>query len=433
MTIHFHTDSHCRPGMAEQLNREAMPAAQLAALPAPANVPNVRSVTAEGRSHLFAGAPFFVSRDQVHRMAELIHAVEAVVALPPFQQHVLAWSPDIARFVPGPRSVFFGYDFHLGDGVPQLIEINTNAGGALLNTMFARELREHGLLARRSAQALAAQVEDEIVAMFRAEWARLRGDTPLRSVAVVDTAPAEQYLYPEFQLFERLFRAHGITAVIADPGELALRDGRLVHGDLEIDLVYNRLTDFALAAPAHAAIRTAYLSGAAAVTPHPRAHALYADKRILAVLTDDALLQTWGVPRSLRAVLQAGIPHATVVTAENCEALWARRRQLFFKPACGFGSKGTYRGDKLTRRVWQEILESGYIAQEFAQPGLRAVLVDGAVTELKVDVRNYVYDGRVQLLAARMFQGQTTNFRTPGGGFALVVEVDDARPPLASH
>ena len=39
---------------------------------------------------------------------------------------------------------------------------------------------------------------------------------------------------------------------------------------------------------------------------------------------------------------------------------------------------------------------------------------------LKMDLRNYVYDGEVQLIAARLYQGRTTNFRTPGGGFAPV-------------
>jgi hypothetical protein len=39
---------------------------------------------------------------------------------------------------------------------------------------------------------------------------------------------------------------------------------------------------------------------------------------------------------------------------------------------------------------------------------------------LKLDIRNYIYNGRVQLLAARLYEGQTTNFRTPGGGFAPV-------------
>jgi hypothetical protein len=38
----------------------------------------------------------------------------------------------------------------------------------------------------------------------------------------------------------------------------------------------------------------------------------------------------------------------------------------------------------------------------------------------RFDIRTYAYDGLVQWTAARMYQGQTTNFRTPGGGFAPV-------------
>lgn len=50
-------------------------------------------------------------------------------------------------------------------------------------------------------------------------------------------------------------------------------------------------------------------------------------------------------------------------------------------------------------------------------PGERHLNAD---QPLKIDIRNYVYDGQVQLVAARLYQGQTTNFRTPGGGFAPV-------------
>jgi hypothetical protein len=39
---------------------------------------------------------------------------------------------------------------------------------------------------------------------------------------------------------------------------------------------------------------------------------------------------------------------------------------------------------------------------------------------LKSDIRSYVYAGTVQWTAARLYQGQTTNFRTPSGGFAPV-------------
>ncbi|UUZ73768.1 hypothetical protein LP415_12415 [Polaromonas sp. P1(28)-8] len=106
-----------------------------------------------------------------------------------------------------------------------------------------------------------------------------------------------------------------------------------------MDLVYNRLTDFSLSDPTHAALHDAYVAGAAVVTPHPRAHALYADKRNLITLGNDALLASWGVSDEDRLILQAAIPHTELVTADHAQALWARRRQLFFKPVAGYGAK----------------------------------------------------------------------------------------------
>jgi hypothetical protein len=98
---------------------------------------------------------------------------------------------------------------------------------------------------------------------------------------------------------------------------------------------------------------------------------------------------------------------------------------LFFKPAVGYGSKAAYRGDKITLRVWEQILAGEYVAQEFVAPGARRI---GPGQDMKVDVRNYVYAGEVQLLAARLYQGQTTNMRTAGGGFAPVLTSAPAQP-----
>jgi hypothetical protein len=47
--------------------------------------------------------------------------------------------------------------------------------------------------------------------------------------------------------------------------------------------------------------------------------------------------------------------------------------------------------------------------------------LDGERVARKMDVRLYTYGGEVLLAAARLYQGQTTNFRTPGGGFAPVL------------
>ncbi len=58
--------------------------------------------------------------------------------------------------------------------------------------------------------------------------------------------------------------------------------------------------------------------------------------------------------------------------------------------------------------------------RNFAAPSERMVRLDGSPEARKTDVRLYVYNGQVLLTAARLYQGQTTNFRTPGGGFAPV-------------
>jgi hypothetical protein len=76
--------------------------------------------------------------------------------------------------------------------------------------------------------------------------------------------------------------------------------------------------------------------------------------------------------------------------------------------------------------VFDEVLAGSYIAQALVPPSSRTLRVGEAPVELKLDLRNYVYAGHVQLIAARLWQGQTTNFRTPGGGFAPVLTVPSA-------
>ena len=81
---------------------------------------------------LFSVAAIAVDAAMLEAMAEVIAAIEAVVALPAWQARVLAWAPEIARLPVAARGVFLGYDFHLTDEGPKLIEINTNAGGGLI-------------------------------------------------------------------------------------------------------------------------------------------------------------------------------------------------------------------------------------------------------------------------------------------------------------
>jgi hypothetical protein len=360
---------------------------------------------------LFSAAAIAVDAATLEAMAEVIAAIEAVVALPAWQSRVLAWAPEIARRPVAARGVFLGYDFHLTEEGPKLIEINTNAGGGLINTY---------LLAAHGRADKAARVKDAFVDMFREEWRLERGEAPLQRIAIVDENPDEQFLAPEFALFKELFEQHGIAAVIADPRDLVRAGNRLLCGGEPVDLIYNRLTDFALDATVNAGLRAAFETGDVVLTPHPRAHALYADKRNLMLLSDDAALTALGVDAATSAVLLAGVPQTVAVDPEKEAVFWAGRKRWFFKPPAGFGSRAAYRGDKLTKRVFEEILHGGYIAQEIAPPSEHVVMVGDSEQRMKADIRCFVYDRRIQLVAARLYQGQTTNFRTPGGGFAPV-------------
>ena len=156
-------------------------------------------------------------------------------------------------------------------------------------------------------------------------------------------------------------------------------------------MVYNRLVAFALEAPNHRALRHAYLDNAVVVTPNPRVHALMADKRNLILLSDARTLRDGRLNDAEAGYLEKAVPETRLVSAEDAETLWSNRRRLFFKPVAGHGSKGVYRGEKVTTR--------------------------------EVDIRLYTYAGQLLLAAARVYQGQATNFRTPGGGFAPVFQV----------
>jgi hypothetical protein len=373
--------------------------------------------------HLFSALPLYVSRGHLEQAAHIVAAVEEVAGLPAYQSAVLAWAPDIARFDPGSPGGLLGLDFHLGSDGPRLIEINTNPGGVLLNAILGQAQRACMPEITKPPTAV-DEVDSDILQVMLTEWQLQRAAEPLGLVAIIDEAPTQQYLYPEFLLFRELFRRHGFHVEICGPADLVLREDRLWLGESSVDFVYNRLTDFAFQRPAHADLRTAYLTGKVVVSPHPRAHALYADKRNLSLLGKRDFLQATGASKTSVDALDAGVPKTELLTPDNRDAMWAGRRHLFFKPAAGFGSKAAYRGDKLTRRVWDEMADATYVAQELVTPSERRANAESP--PFKVDIRCYAYRGKVLLYAARIYQGQTTNFRTPGGGFSPVLTGEDS-------
>jgi len=332
----------------------------------------------DARPNLFSNAPMFLSSDLLRQMLATVRAIEAVARLPQYQAQIAAQSPA------NPQRACC---------IEMEICMSLNDGADKFDTAFWN--------------------------MFLNEW-HLAGRTGTpRRVAIVDEKPEEQYLYPEFQLARDFFERHAVEAVIVDAAALAYEGRTLLANGKPVDMVYNRLVDFALDDSEHATLRQAYLDNAVVLTPHPGVHALFADKRNLILLSERDLLASWGVDDASLMAL-GNVLKTEVVTPEKAEHLWARRKQLFFKPAAGYGGKAVYRGDKLTRGTWEEIVKGDYVAQEFAPPSERMIEIAGSKEARKADIRLYTYAGNILLTAARLYQGQTTNFRTPGGGFAPV-------------
>ncbi|MGB7947519.1 MAG: hypothetical protein WCH75_07550 [Candidatus Binatia bacterium] len=113
----------CRPLDPDRLRRE---------LEAEPSLAGLHEDIARTRPHLFSAMAAFMSREHLSCIEGTIAAVESVVRLPGYQESALATAPRIAQLDPGSLGVFVGFDFYLTSEGPQLIEINTNAGGALL-------------------------------------------------------------------------------------------------------------------------------------------------------------------------------------------------------------------------------------------------------------------------------------------------------------
>lgn len=372
----------------------------------------------EATSLLFSHTPVYLSQTELQQIEAQISTLEATITSENFAHAVLSDAPDIALVDSGASGMFMGYDFHMSPEGPKLIEINTNAGGAfIVDALY----RAQDVCCWNGKPLENTEFAQSIVDMFVSEWRAAGASHPLKTIAIVDEHPKQQFLMGEFLLVQEMLEGYGFTVVIADPSALTFSENKLWFQELEIDLVYNRSTDFYFEKETHQALKEAYLTEAAVISPSPRHHALFAAKQNLARLSDNAFLRAIDAPQSVIDQLSI-LPKSQRISEDNADEIWQSRKKLFFKPLAGHGGKAVYRGDKVTKKVWSHILEHDYIAQELAPADLRYAkcVAEADPQDLKSDIRVYTYRGKALISAARLYKGQTTNFRTIGGGFAPI-------------
>ncbi|BCR03321.1 hypothetical protein DESUT3_03900 [Desulfuromonas versatilis] len=353
-----------------------------------------------------------LARTDLARMIRLVRDLHRLSRLPGYRAMVLPEVPETARFDPGHDSVMMGYDFHLSEQGPRLIEVNTNAGGGMFAFLAYRpDAPVAGELPRRLRQQLLHSFADEMRGFSGG------GRWLPEHIAIVDEKPREQFLYPEMQAFANLFEGWGARASVVDPAELVVGADGVSHLGRRVDLIYNRHCDFYLERPEMAGIRAAYLARQVCLTPNPFSYGLLADKRRMILWSDPEALAPLGLGARVLELLAETVPCSRLLANLDAGQVWAGRKDWVFKPVSRFGSRGVLLGRKISRARFEELDPADTLVQRLVLPSLTDA---GPGGEMKTDFRLYVYRDRVLGVAARLYQGQVTNLRTPGGGFAPV-------------
>jgi hypothetical protein len=288
-------------------------------------------------------------------------------------------------------SVLMAYDFHFdpATGVTSLIEVNTNASAYLFSDAIYRAHNVDPYASSHSPLKGLSPLE-VLVRSFERDCEMVLHNKP-RGIAVIDQNIEQQKMYFEFLMYRDLFKQRGYQCEIFEFDRVPL--------DGHYNFIYNRHTDFFLSDVKARPLLDAYVAGAVALSPNPYEYLILSHKERLIEFAE------------------AGLSPALIPTfdvrSRKSEELWAERKKYFFKPKSSFGAKAVYKGASITHKTFEEVLKGDYIAQEFRPPG--------EIGEFKFDVRCYAYADEIQLIVARVYQGQVTNFNTVGGGFAPVV------------
>jgi uncharacterized circularly permuted ATP-grasp superfamily protein len=204
------------------------------------------------------------------------------------------------------------------------------------------------------------------------EWSGRR-DVP--RVAIVDWP--EVPTRSEFVLFQEYLGAIGIEAVIADPGELELRGGRLYAEGGPVDLVYKRvlLAELVERRGVDTPLLQAVASRAVCMVNPPRCKILH-KKASLAVLSDERNQALFVAEE--RESIAAHIPWTRVMEERRTEHegkavdlvpfVLASRDRLVLKPNDDYGGAGIVLGWETDSAGWEravaDALASPYIVQE---------------------------------------------------------------------
>jgi len=347
--------------------------------------------------------PVRISSGDFSIMHGFVQGIWRLKQLPAYAQGLRDVLPAAAGVDPGAPGILMGYDFHLTGQGPQLIEINNNAGGLFMGG--------HQWLPQPDLPCWSEVLVRRLCLMFPDHW---------RNIAIMDEAVTEQFMYPEMLAYAGLLAMDGRQVVVLSPEDIRLASDGLYAGKMRLDGIYNRHTDFYLESAQLAHIRSAFEAGTVQLNPHPRSYALLGDKGRMVDWWRDGFLEEMLSPEEV-AFIRSVVPESHRLSGLDTDAIWAERKGWVFKPAARHGGKGVLLGRAMSRKRFAELDPELTVVQRYVPAS--SVELNGE--SFRLDIRLFTHGPELVALAGRVWQGQMTNFRSAGSGWAPI-EVSDS-------
>ncbi len=313
-----------------------------------------------------------------------------------YQQWIAQHVPQSAMLGNDEPPILMGFDFHLTNDGPKLIEINNNAGGLFTG--------DHGWLPQ---PAIKGALTDRLLEMFPTYW---------KNIAIVDADIKEQFMFPEMCAYASLLREAGRRAFLCTPENIVQRDDGLYVDDYRLDGIYNRHTDFYLQSSSMTHIRNALEHQQIALNPFPRSYALLGNKNRMAHWWRPNVLEQWLSPQSC-AMVRHTVPKVQQMQDIDIQTAWKERRRWVFKPPSSHAGKGVVLGKAMSRKRFATLDRANTLMQEYV-PANNISSQDGEL--FRFDIRLYMHGIKKIAWAGRVWRGQLTNFREQGSGWTVI-------------
>jgi glutathionylspermidine synthase len=246
---------------------------------------------------------------------------------------------------------------------------------------------------------------------------------------------------PDIDITIERLAERGAHVDFADPRELELDGGELLHEGQRVDLLYKRvITDELLNEPKAEAIVEAYRAGTICMVNAPRS-VIVGNKKIMAALRWDEVQEALP-PRQRRAV-EEFVPWTVELVDDTVEIeglrvdlqelLRQNKGEFVLKPARGYGGQDVYLGSSTDEETWAKLVEekSGedWIAQRQVDiPDALYPRLDGDGVNFQlanVNVNPFVFGGQYAGAYTRISPEDVINV-SAGGGLTPTVT---ATPP----